>query len=104
MTVDNEALGQRLQECREACKVTQAEMAKATGHSKNYISALEHGTNKMAVPTLIAYANKLEMSIDDLLGYTPKDNILPELKIILNSFDRYDQEKILQIIKILKQI
>jgi len=42
---DNEILGQRLQQCRESRKVTQQEMADAAGHSKNYISALEHGTN-----------------------------------------------------------
>ena len=84
-------LGRRLQECREAKKITQAEMAAACGLSKNYISALERGINKCSAQTLITYASKLDMSIDELVGKTNKSDILPELSksAIINSKRKY---------------
>jgi len=98
---DNEILGQRLQQCRESRKVTQQEMADAAGHSKNYISALEHGTNKMSVPTLIAYSKKLDMSIDEMLGLKPSDNIIPELRSALSDMTVEEQKRVLHIIRAL---
>ena len=73
-------LGKRLQQYREERKVTQQEMADACGLTKNYISALERGINKINANALIGYANKLDVSLDELAGRTHEDHILPELK------------------------
>ena len=78
-------LGIRLQVCRKAKKVTQAEMAVACGLSKNYVLAMERRVNKCSAQTIISYANKLDMSLDGLVGRQPQNDndILPELKRIL---------------------
>ena len=94
-------LGRRLQECREAKKITQAEMAAACGLSKNYISALERGINKCSAQTLITYASKLDMSIDELVGKTNKSDILPELRQTIEKCNYQQQTKILQMIKLM---
>ena len=94
-------LGSRLQECRQAQKVTQKEMADACGLSKNYISAMERGINKCSAQTLIAYANKLNMSIDELVG-KEKSTILPELRLTLEGADIQTQKKILDMIHLMQ--
>ena len=96
-------LGQRLQICREAKKITQAEMALACHLSKNYISAIERGVNKCTAQTLIAYAEKLDMSLDELIGRENTGNIIPELRRILSSMELEQQKKILQIIRLISQ-
>ena len=93
-------LGKRLQECRESRKVTQAEMALACELSKNYISAMERGVNKCSAKTLIAYAGKLGMSIDEIVG-TDNIKIIPVLRQKLEELSDEDQEKILKVIRIL---
>ena len=95
-------LGQRLQSCREARKVTQAEMAAACGLSKNYISAMERGVNKCSAQTLIAYADKLDMSLDELVG-KKQGTIIPELKRLLETCDEQQQKKVLQMIKLMTE-
>ena len=96
-------LGQRLQICRETKKVTQAEMAKACNLSKNYISAIECGVNKCTAQTLIAYAEKLDMSLDELIGREKSGNIIPELRRILSTMEPEQQKKILQIINLISK-
>ena len=87
-------LGSRLQECRQSRKVTQQEMADACGLSKNYIS------NKCSAQTLIAYARKLNMSLDELVG-KEKSVILPELRALLEQTDMQTQKKILDMIRLM---
>ena len=91
-------LGKRLKECRRSCKVTQQEMAAACGLSKNYISAMERGINKCSAQTLITYANKLNMSLDELVG-NRKSAVLPELRMLLESTDENTQRKIIEVIR-----
>lgn len=100
----NKELGKRLQEMRELHKVTQEEMGKAVGHTKNYISALEHGSNKMSAITLIKYADKLDMSVDELLGINGKDSaILPELMEAIKRMSPAEQQKLLKMIKLIQE-
>jgi len=91
-------LGKRLKECRRSCKVTQQEMAAACGLSKNYISAMERGINKCSAQTLITYANKLNMSLDELVG-NRKSAVLPELRMLLESTDENTQRKLIEVIR-----
>ena len=95
-------LGKRLQECREKRHVTQLEMAAACGLSKNYISAMERGINKCSAQTLIAYASKLDMSLDEIVG-TAKVPIIPALKKALEEMDEGQQEKVFQMIQLMSQ-
>lgn len=53
---ENRRIGQILKSTRESYKVTQAEMAQATGMSKNQISAIECGQSKASVELLLGYS------------------------------------------------
>ena len=96
-------LGKKLQEYRKAKGITQAEMAKACGLSKNYISAVERGINNCSAKTLIAYAVKLDMSLDELIGKEKRNDIIPELLERVHSMSVKEQGKLLQIIDKLKK-
>ena len=96
-------LGQRLQTYRESQKITQAEMAQACDLSKNYISAMERGVHKCSAQTLIGYAKKLNISLDELVGYENSGYILPELKRKIASLDFDKQRKILKTIEIFEK-
>lgn len=100
---DSMDLGQQLQIYRESKKVTQAEMAKFCGLSKNYISAIERGINNCSAHTLISYAEKLDISIDELVGRKNTNAIIPELQIVLSHMTDSQQQKILQLIKIINE-
>ena len=93
-------LGQRLQMYRESAKVTQLEMSEFCGVSKNYLSAVERGINKVNAKVLIGYSQKLNVSMDTLAGIAPEGSILPELQQVLTSMDEQQQQKVLQIVKI----
>lgn len=91
-------LGKKLQEHRKAKGITQAEMAKACGLSKNYISAVERGINNCSAKTLITYATKLGISLDELIGKEKKNNVNPELLEKLHSMSIKEQKELIKII------
>ena len=97
-TVNDMNLGKKLQEHRKAKGITQAEMAKVCGLSKNYISAMERGINNCSAKTLIAYAIKLDMSLDELIGKEKRNDIIPELLKRLHSMSVKEQKKLIQIV------
>ena len=92
-------LGERLKMFREQQKITQDEMAKACGLSKNYISALERGINKCSVQTLMGYCNKLNKTPNELLGVSSQGEIDPELSKLLSVMDAEQQKKVLNVIR-----
>ena len=75
--IDAEALqfGQMLQGYREQAKVTQQEIADATGLTKNYISSIERGVHKCNAQTFIVYAKKCGASLDEMAGLVPKSKL-----------------------------
>lgn len=107
MNNDKENLGNRLQIFRKREQITQQEMAEACGLTKNHISALERGCNTCNAQTLIEYAKKLHVSIDELAGIAAKDTrhteILPELYDVLSKMDFQQQRQILNVIRALNQ-
>ena len=62
-------LGQRLQQLRETAGITQGDLAIAAGCSKNYLSAIERGVNKLTVPLLLEYCLALDKTPNEVLGY-----------------------------------
>ena len=97
----NIKIGRMLQSARESHKISQIEMAKATGLSNNHISVLENGQSKASVELLLGYCKKLDMTPNDLLGFYDGE-ILPELKNAILRLDADNQHKILRVIKALE--
>ena len=62
-----------LQAERESQQVTQREMAKAIGVSKNHLSAMERGVVQCRAMVLVRYAKTLGVSLDVLAGIHVKD-------------------------------
>lgn len=96
-------LTKRMQQYRKERGITQVEMAKACGLSPNFVSAMERGVYQASAATLIAWANKCNVSIDELVGNTDKGKIIPELKTTLEELPEETQRKIYEMIKIALQ-
>lgn len=77
--ISNIDLGKRLKHFRKKGNITQEEMAKYCQVSKNHISALERGIYTCNAFILITYAQKLNISLDELVGiFTEENKAIPE--------------------------
>lgn len=76
--IDNIKIGMLLKKAREAKKISQSEMCEPTGLTKNHISYIERGKGKATVKMLLGYCNKLNLTPNDILGYT-ENNIISKL-------------------------
>lgn len=99
---ENIVVGRMLQQARESRKVLQSELCDACGLTKNHISAVERGVSQASIKMLLGYCKKLDMTPNEILGFTD-DNIDERLKHILNNMSKSDQEKILEMIKIMNK-
>ncbi len=97
---ENKRIGRLLAYARESHRLLQADMLGATGLTKNHISALERGVSKPSVETLLGYCRRLDITPNEILGFSD-DKIIPELKMELSKLDSRQQGKILEIVKIL---
>ncbi len=98
---ENARIGELLQKARESKKVLQSEMTEVTGLTKNHISAVERGLNKASIKMLLGYCEKLDMTPDEILGYTDENGIIPELRNMLGRMDEDKQRRIIQMIKLM---
>lgn len=101
--IDPEALqfGQRLQRYRESAKVTQQEIADATGLTKNYISSIERGVHKCNAQTFITYAKKCGVSLDEMAGLVPKSKLNRKLIKKISEMSEAEQERALKILELM---
>ena len=95
-------LGQRLQSCRIAANVTQADIAQEAGLTTHYISSIERGVHKCNAKTLIAYAKKCNLSLDYIVGLPNGTNIMVELKDRISGMDLQQQQRLLEFLNALK--
>lgn len=65
--IDYVALGRRIREYRQKNKMTQEALAEEVDVSTTYISSIENGTSKVALPTLLHIAIALNTTVDTLL-------------------------------------
>lgn len=70
--LDYAAIGQRIRQARIALGWQQAELAYRAGLNSSYVSHIETGQTKLALPTIVKIANALAVSVDELLC----DNLL----------------------------
>ena len=67
MELDYFALGERIRCIRKSKNMTQNRLAELVGVETSNISHIERAANKVGLATLVAIANALECSMDDLL-------------------------------------
>lgn len=102
--VDPDALrfGQMLQSYREKAKITQQEIADATGLTKNYISSIERGIHKCNAQTFITYAKKCDASLDEMAGLIPKSKQNIKLLKKISDMSEEEQERVLKILELMR--
>lgn len=93
MEVDYKAIGQRIKIARIKKGVTQETVADLIDITPAHMSNVETGKTKVSLPTLIAIANALSVSVDTLLCdnvITSKIVFEKEAKDILSDCDEYE--------------
>lgn len=65
--LDYVRIGQRIREARNEKGWQQAELAFRAGLNSAYVSHIETGKTKLALPTIVKIANALSVSTDELL-------------------------------------
>lgn len=65
--MDQKAVGHRIQQMRLKCGLSQAQLAEAIGVTPSHISVIERGVKVTKVDKLVAIANTLQVSSDELL-------------------------------------
>lgn len=97
----NIRIGQLLQAAREGQHISQADIARATGMSKNHISGIERGTSKTSVDLLLGYCKVLNLTPNEILGYG-KPTIEPSLQAIIEGLTPIEQAKLKDLIALIK--
>lgn len=67
MELDYRAIGVRVRRLRKERGLTQQTLAEMSGQEPSNISHIERGATKLSPPTLVAIANALEVTVDQLL-------------------------------------
>ena len=65
--MDYYEIGQRIRKIRKAHGLSQEVLAEQVGISTTHMSHIETGNTKLSLPVLVALANKLDVTTDDLL-------------------------------------
>lgn len=106
MVIDYTAIGMRIKIARIKAKVTQEVLGDKTGLSVVHISNVENGNAKISLPSIIAIANALSVSVDELLC----DNVVcsnhvfnKETQEILADCSPYDIRVLVDILKSTKE-
>ena len=67
MNLDYTVIGKRIRELRKAKGWTQEYLAERSGTEPSNISHIERAATKLSLPTLVAIANALEVSLDEIV-------------------------------------
>lgn len=107
MEIDYKAIGQRIKIARIKKGSTQEAVADIIDVTPAHMSNIETGKTKVSLPTLIAIANALSVSVDTLLC----DNVLSskvifenEAKEIFKDCDEYEVRMLVNLLKSAKEI
>lgn len=103
----NIRIGKLLQQARESFGYLQSDMVDATGLTKNHISAIERGVSKASVEMMLGYCKKLNMTPNEILcipDTKDTNHILPELKNMLYEMSPEQQRKVINLIKLVKDM
>jgi transcriptional regulator with XRE-family HTH domain len=77
-TIDAKRLGARIRQLREERKLTQEKLAYECGRAKSYVCEIEAGKKLPSLMTLSEFAERLEVSLYDLLVF-PNSGVREQL-------------------------
>lgn len=110
LDVDPKSIGSRLSQIRKERGYTQIALAKKTGFTQALISSYERGRLRLSAETVIRFAKALNVSTDDILGFSnaTKNTDRVSLRLIrrlgrIESLPKGKQKTILQAIDFMIQ-
>ena len=78
-------IGERMRQARQLRGVSQTKLAKLIGTSASQVSMIEHGKSGTSIPTALAAAQALNISMDYLVGWADDPTPTRELKFHLSN-------------------
>lgn len=105
--IDYVLIGKQIRSARRSLNWTQAYLAKRSGIEPSNISHIERGATKVSLPTLVAVANALEVSVDQLLYTNMKKSShvsVASINELISDCDDKELNAITEIIKTTKSI
>ncbi|MCC0658609.1 MULTISPECIES: helix-turn-helix domain-containing protein [unclassified Clostridioides] len=106
MELDFKVIGQRIKIARIKKKLTQEVLSEKINVSPQHVSNIETGNSSVSLATLVAIANTLEVSVDELLCDTilsSKAIFENELEEVLKDCNDYEIRFITDIVKASKK-
>ncbi|HBE9457350.1 helix-turn-helix transcriptional regulator [Clostridioides difficile] len=106
MELDFKAIGQRIKIARIRKKLTQDTVSEIINITPSHMSNIETGKSSVSLQTLIAIANVLGVSIDELLCDTILDSKIvfeKELSEVLKDCNEYEIRVLVDIVKASKE-
>lgn len=100
--IDYKGIGRRIRTARKAKGYTQEYVANVADISPSYMSLIENGSSKLALPTLITIASVLDTTVDSLLydDTVPVDTgFIDSVKIICSNCNEKEKEYLLNLLK-----
>lgn len=105
MDLDFRAIGQRIKIARIKKRLTQDTLSELVNITPQHMSNIERGGSSVSLPTLIAIANVLHVSIDELLCDTILDSKVvfeKELQEVISDCNEYEIRVIVDVVKTTK--
>jgi transcriptional regulator with XRE-family HTH domain len=99
--LDNESIGNRIRQGREALELTRDQLAELLGISSYYLGQLERGERQMSLPVLVKISEKLHVSLDYLvLGKdSHESHDTTEIEALLKKCSKKELELVIKLIK-----
>ena len=104
MSITNGFIGKRIANARKAAHMTQAELSEKICISEKYLSRIECGKQVPSIVIITRICEELCVSADKLLSLNQSVASKNIIKNELDDLSSYEQEQIVEIIKIIKDI
>lgn len=105
MELDFKAIGKRIKIARIRTNLTQESVADKIGVTPQHVSNIETGNSSVSLTTLVAIANLLNVSVDELLCDTvlkSKPVFIKEADDIFNDCNEYEVRVLVDVLKATK--
>ncbi len=102
MELDYVAIGKRVRNEREKKGITQMRLAELSNLSVNSISHIECGNTKFSLPSIVAIANALNVTIDHFLMDVVDNSLIQFKRELVEVFDGCSKEEFILLSNICK--
>ena len=93
MELDYKSIGKRIKIARIQADITQETLSELVSISPSHMSNIETGTTHVSLTTIVAIANALQVTVDDLLCDSVvhcKEPFQNKIAALINSCDEYE--------------